>query len=208
MGEIDFSSPEGRQLLKNLYAFARGLYNQLYRTDVNNRGKSFKDYVHEALDKYFRAPEKYDPQKSPIEYYLKYNLIRNSLYNDLPTHKKKEYLAQKKLAPEHTEMMQIVPEPEIFIEPDDIEVPVAELTEHDRSLLLLEIEKQIEGDSSVEQIYLAVAHEKYNLSDRKEICEECNISTDDFDNGRRRFKTVLNRVFKALQLIDKNGTAK
>ncbi len=200
MGTFIFDSSEGKRLLRNLYAFSRAQYSKLYRSEVNDKGKSFKDYVIDAVEKYLRNPDKYDAVKAPLEYYLKYHLIWQALHNDLPIHLKKEYALQRQLTTEQAEMIHRTPNPEIIFDPDEVEVVVATLSDHDRKLLFAEIEKGIEGDQVVEQIYLAVAHEKYNLSDREEICQDFSIIKNDFDNGRRRFITVLKRVFKKLQL--------
>jgi len=75
-------------------------------------------------------------------------------------------------------------------------------SEHDQKLIFTEIENEIAGDDVVERIYLAVAHDKFNLSDRSEICEECEITPSDFDNGRKRFVTILRRVFRKLGLTE------
>jgi len=52
MPAIDFEKEENKQLLKNLFAYSRGLYNQLYKDDRNWKGKGFEDYVHDAIVKH------------------------------------------------------------------------------------------------------------------------------------------------------------
>jgi len=67
MAIVDFNTPVGKQLLTNLYAYSRGLYKKLYRGEVNEKGKSYKDYVHDALDLHLRGKDKYDHRKAPLE---------------------------------------------------------------------------------------------------------------------------------------------
>lgn len=203
MGTVDFNSPEGKQLLKNLYAFSRGVYNKLYKKEVNERGKGFMDYVHDALDKHLRGADGYDPSKSPLEYHLKFHVIKQTLFNDLPEDVKRENQAKRKSEVDIAlhEMSHITPEPKIAQESTVAEIIGLVLSEHDRNLLFTEIEKLIDGDDVVERIYLAVAHERFKISDREEICNECNMSTKDFDNGKRRFVTILTKAFKKLDLI-------
>ena len=184
----------------NLYAYSRGLYKKLYKGEVNEKGKSYKDYVYQAIDLHLRKKDNYDPDKAPLEYHLKFHVIKRELYNDLPAHVKKEYRESiKKVDQDKLEMMHIIPEPAEEIEPTEA---IVDFTDHDRNLIFTEIEKEINGDDVVERIYLAVAHDKFNLSDRSEICEECDITPSDFDNARRRFVTILKRVFKKLGLTE------
>lgn len=89
MADIDFGKEENRQLLKNLYAYAHRLYSQLYKDDPNWKGKSFEDYVNDAVLKHLDDEDNYDAKKGRLEYHLKYHLIRQSLTNDLPPAVKK-----------------------------------------------------------------------------------------------------------------------
>lgn len=193
---VDFNTPEGKQLLKNLYAYSLGLFNKLYKLEINERGKSYKDYVHQAVELHLREEDNYDPNLAPLEYHLKFHVIKRELYNDLPAHVKKIYKEIKNLDPEKLEMVHISPEPAEKREPIE---DILYFTDHDQKILFAEIEKEINGDDVVERIYLAVAHDSFNLSDRSEICKACDIAPSDFDNGKRRFVTILKRVFKKLQ---------
>ncbi len=199
MAIVDFNTPVGKQLLTNLYAFSRGLFKKLYKGEVNEKGKSYKDYVHDALDMHLRGKDNYDLKKAPLEYHLKFHIIKRELYNDLPAHVKREYKRAKNVDPDKLEMIHIIPEPVEEMEPVD---DILNFNEHDQKLIFTEIENEINGDDVVERIYLAVAHDKFNLSDRSEICEECDITPSDFDNGKRRFATILKRVFKKLGLTE------
>jgi hypothetical protein len=198
MAIVDFNTLVGKQLLKNLSAYSRGLFNKLYKGEVNGMGKSYKDYVYQALEMHLRGKDNFDPDKAPLEYHLKFHVIKRELYNDLPAHVKKDYQERiKNVDPEKLEMMHIIPEQTEEKEPVE---DILNFTEHDQRLIFTEIEKEINDDDVVEKIYLAVAHDKFTLSDRAEICGEFDISLSHFDNGKRRFVTILKRVFKRLQL--------
>ncbi len=202
MATVDFNSPAGEQLLINLYAYSRGLFRQVHDAEVNSKGKSYDDYVDDAVENHLTGADKYDPSRGPVEYFLKFLVIKRNIINDLPFAVRAEYQKSKTLKDGEAEMQRKTPVP--------LETP--ELTEefdfleYDRELLYNEIEKEINGDDVVERIYLAVAHDKYHISDRQELCKDFDIASNDFDNGRRRFVTILKRVFKRIGLnLSKNG---
>jgi hypothetical protein len=200
MALFDFNSPEGKQLIKNLYAYAWELYKGLYQSEVNGRGKSYKDYVIQALENRLRETDGYDPLKGPLEYYLKYHIIRRALYNDLPPAVKKEYMEWREKA-KVSEAPLILPEPVEVQEMPDEELPFFTLSEGDRATLFAEIERLIGNDDVVKRIYVAIAHNSFNFGDRAEICEAYHMTKNEFDNGRRRLKTILRNAFKNLKLI-------
>lgn len=201
MAEIDFGKEENKQLLSRLYAFARGLYNQLYKDDPNWKGKGFKDYVYDAILKHLEGKDNYDPNKGRLEYHLKHHVIKQALTNDLPPHVKKAYAVHRKMNDEEKSMSQqttvVEPAP---IDPDDLAIVSIAINDIESGELLSEIESEINGDTIVEQIYLAIVYDKYQFSDRKEICHDFDISVDDFANGKRRLITILKRVFKKLDI--------
>lgn len=201
MPEIDFESTENKILLRNLYAYSRGLYGQLYKDDRNWKGKGFEDYVHDAIEKHLLGHDNYNAGKGPLEYHLKYHVIKQALTNDLPPAVKKKYADYRKMTDEEREMstQSTVREPEP-IDPDELGIASLVVNNIDSAQLFKELELEINGDEVVAQIYLAVVHDKYEFSDRAEICEECGISSNDFDNGKRRLLTILRRVFKRLNV--------
>ena len=201
MAEIDFGKEENRRLLKRLYAYSRGVFNKLYKDDPNWKGKSFEDYVNDAVLKHLDDKDSYDAKKGPLEYHLKYHLIKQALTNDLPPAVKKAYAQYRKLNDEEKSMSQqrTITEP-AQIDPDDLATVSIALNNIESAELLKEIESEINGDAVVEQIYLAVVYDKYEFSERAEICKDFDISLDDFDNGKRRLMTVLKRVFKKLDI--------
>lgn len=191
----NFSAAQWRELTRNLHAFAVDWYRRYYRAEANERGKSPKDYVNDAIEKHIRGEDNYDPNRGALEKHLKYNVIRRAIYNDLPPGVKKDNKAARESSFQESNLLQQAARPiKPFVEPLGLGL--------DQKLIFGEIEKEVSGDNVLEQIYLAVCHDTFELSDRKEICEECGLTPDEFDNGARRFKTVLKRVFTKLQITN------
>lgn len=194
---LDFSSPAGRELIRNLYAFSLALFQKLYKTEVNERGKSFKDYVHDAIEKHLLQQDHYDPAKSPLEYHLKYHLIRRAIYNDLPPGVKK---LRKEANTGSAQDSHLIPQRQRTQE----EITLTEVG-YDQGLILSEVERQVNGDVVLESIYLAVCEDTFDFSDRQEICKAYGIAPDEFDKGIKRFRTVLKRVFQGLKIKEIDG---
>jgi hypothetical protein len=190
---IDFNSEESRLLLRNLYAYARRLFTKLYKSEVNERGKSFSDYVNDTIERHLMGQDPYDPSKSPLEYHLKKNVLRRLIYNDLPSHVKRARVPNYEMS-ESTPMVKMV-------SPARPEPAIESTIMFDQQLIMTTIEKEIGDDNVVGGIYLAVCHDDFNLSDRAEICQEVGLTTEEFNNGRRRFLTIAKRVYKTIYNI-------
>ena len=194
---IDFSTPEGRQLIHNLHAYAFKLFQRVYgkKTVLNGRGKEFKDYVWEALERHLKGEDNFDPTRSPLDFHLKENIIRRSIFNDrMPWEKKAAEDAKVPLT--ESNVTQLPPRKL----KDTVKSVASEGAGDEETLLFDEIEKEINGDDVMERIYLAVFHDVFDFSDRAEICEKYNISLREFENGVRRFMTAGMRVVKRLKL--------
>lgn len=195
---IDFNSPEAKVILDNLHAFSWDLFGRLFQAEVNERGKSFQDYVQDAIEKHINEEDNYDPSRGPLDYHLKYHVIKQAMFNDLPPQAKKKYKAQAEpLEESYLTGLSVRKKLPSFEGP-----PLADVVGYDSNLILLEIQRNATGDEIVELIYLAVCEDSFELSDRSEICAEYGISLGDFDNGRRRFKTVVENVLERLK-VDK-----
>jgi hypothetical protein len=201
MAEIDFEKKENQELLRNLYAYSRLLYSQLYKDERNWKGKGFEDYVHDAILKHSLNQDKYDPTRGPLEHHLKKNVIRQALTNDLPPNVKKAYERYRQINDKQREMStQKTQIEEPAVHPDELGVVSMIVNNIDGEQLFKEIEAEINGDAVVEQIYFAIVCDKYDFSERAEICEDYKIPAKEFDNGKRRFMTILKRVFKKLNI--------
>ena len=196
---IDFNSSEALELIHNLHAFSWELFHRLYKTEVNERGKSFTDYVQDAIEKHLNGNDNYDPSKSPLEYHLKFHLIRQAMFNDLPQHAKKRHKEDKSLLQESN----LSPKPTRAPEPSTV-VQLSEVVGYDEPLILNEIQKAINNDDEVERIYLAVCEDSFELSDRIGICKAYDLSYDQFKNARRRLDTAVGNVLKKLGIDKKD----
>jgi hypothetical protein len=195
---IDFDSSEWRVLVRNLYAYTTVHFKRLYKRETNERGKSIHDYVSEAIEKHINGEDKFDQNRSTLEYYskleyhLKKNIIRRSLYNDLLPHAKREYADEKK---EDAIDINLIP---IRSKPSEPSTAPMGLGTYDTELLFDEIGKRASGDHVVEQIALAIWLGGFELSSRSAICNEYNLEQTEFDKGKMRLMTILGHVFKNL----------
>lgn len=197
MEELDLNDPKVKALLRNLHSFAKGLFNQMFSTDPNSAGRSAEDYVYDAITNFLAGGTGFDPSKSPLNYHLKYHVIKQNMRDDLPSHVKSAYRAEiKRSKSEHAEMTHIIKETEPLIEPDDSGQVAEDLGNLLDEKIFTEIEAEIGSDAVVEQIYLAVVHDEYKLKERSRISEDWDISLNEFDKGKKRYLTIVNRVLK------------
>lgn len=201
MVELDLEKPENRKLLVSLYAFSRGLYKKLYNKEINEVGKGFQDYVHDAIEKHLRGEDNFDVSRGKLNFHLKYNVIRQMLVNDLPLEVRKAYQKRKKSEPEDEEMIHIIQEVQAYIDPDDLPSVDFGLDNMYSAAIFKAIEDGIKEDEIAQRIYLAVVQDKYQFSEREEICTDYELEKSDFDNGKRRLLTVVRRVFKKFDII-------
>lgn len=200
MAELDFEKPENKILLGNLYAFAHALFFRMYKKEPNHKTKGFRDYVHDAILKHEDNPHKFDSSLGSLENYLKFYLIRRLMSNDMPSKGKK--LRAESFGEEAGKKQEKVQKTDFqkkdYDEPDWEGERIDEL---DDTLIFKAIEDELKSDDVAGQIYLAVFHDKYNFSDRAEICEAFGIPDKEFDKARKRLQTIMKRVFKKLKLI-------
>lgn len=184
--------------MHNLHAYAFGLFRKVYyKVGMNERSKSFKDYVKDAIERHIAGLDNFDPSKSPLEYHLKFNVIRQAIYNDRTPYEKKKAEERKKPLEESN----ITPLPTRRPSEPSFKPSTSEMTgRHDENLLFNEIEKAINGDDIMERIYLAVFKVGFEFSDRAEICKEYGLTASEFDNGKRRLMTASKSVVERLKI--------
>ena len=190
-GEINLNGPEGRTLFRSLYAYSSVLFRRIYKREVNERGKSFTDYVNDAIEKHIKGEDNFDPTRSTLDFHLKKNVIRQAIYNDRPAYVKKQL---KKTDEEWGLGSNIMPSYPVSSE-GTVEADVPEIMELDQKIVFDEIAIAVTGDNVLENFYLAICEGDFSLVDRAEICAEFKMSESDFDNGKRRMKTILKNVF-------------
>lgn len=150
-------------------------------------GKEVEDYVYAAIGKYLEEPEKFDPGKGELLEYLKYNLVRSFVANDL---RRKENNQTDDIFAEDNEedeedgsssySERVLPYTAALF-PDDI----------DYNAIKEFIEKEVQGDADAENIFLGIY--TYGMK-RREVIEEFTMTAVAFDNGMRRLNTVINRA--------------
>ncbi len=148
-------------------------------------GKEIKDYVFEAIGKYLEEPGKFDASKGDFLDYLKYNLIRSLISNDLSRKENKTTddvfafgFDDDDSNDSSPYLDRILPFTEALFD-DDI----------DYTALKEFIEKEVLGDELAENIFLGVYC--YGMK-RREVIEEFMMTDSDYDNGMRRLKTIFN----------------
>lgn len=187
------------EVILSLQSYVRSLVNgkgwfRGKKTTTFLKGKEIDDYVFGAIEKYLRNPEKYNPSKGSLINFLKYNLIRSMVSNDLVSSENKSskdvfQIAENK---EHEEdnsnsyLDSIFPFAEVYFD-----------QEIDYANIISSIELEIKDDKIAEEIFFGIC---YNNLKRREVIEEFEMSEKDFDNGMRRLKTVLNNIAKKFDL--------
>jgi hypothetical protein len=150
-------------------------------------GKEAEDYTLAAIGKYLEEPDKYDPSKGELLDYLKYNLVRSLVANDL--RKQENKLTDDVFAVRNDDddednsspyLDRVLPHIEALF-PDDM----------DYEAVKSYIEAEIKDDGDVENIFLGIY--SYGMK-RREIIKEFGMEAKAYDNGMRRLTTVLDRA--------------
>lgn len=189
MDRIQFDTTDGARILRNLYAFAYSQYKILYKREINERGKSYKDYVYEAIERYLRVKDQLYITTLEHEMLLR-SLVRRSIYNDLLPYQRKE----RKTFLESLEENHLISTPPQHPEEVLRNFPVNDSSKIDRDIMLKSIENALKDDEVVKKIYTAVCIHDFSLSNRMGICKEFGISIDDFNNGSRRFMRIVKKI--------------
>lgn len=150
-------------------------------------GKEVEDYVFAAIGRYLEEFDKFDPGKGELLEYLKYNLVRSFIANDL--RKKENNQTDDIFAEDNDEdddesassySERVLPYTAALF-PDDI----------DYNAIKEYIEKEVQGDNDAENIFLGIYI--YGMK-RREVIEEFTMTAVAFDNAMRRLNTVINRT--------------
>jgi hypothetical protein len=154
-------------------------------------GKEVTDYVYEAIGRYLKNPEKFDSSKGSLINYLKYNVIRSLVSNDLTSAENRnssDYtFKNESIEKEDRDYKQLI-EPLIETFFDEV---------IDYKNIIESVQNDIRGDIILEKIFNGLTYE--NLK-RREIIEYHQLSEKDFDNGMRRLKTILKKTVKKFNL--------
>lgn len=159
-----------------------------------SEGKEIDDYVYEAIERYLVNKEKHDPNRGSLVDYLKYNVVRSLVSNDLVSSENRtskdilthSYNFEDDENDNGSYLDSILPYADVYF---DQEIDYKEIMSY--------VEGEINGDEIAEEIFLGIS---LNGLKRREVIEEFNLSEKDFDNGMRRLKTILNKAAKKFDL--------
>lgn len=158
-------------------------------TEIFPEGKEVSDYVYEAIGRYLKHPEKFDASKGTLINYLKFNIIRSLVSNDLTSAENRCSTDTPLIADsDDEENYQQLIEPLLNVFFDE---------EIDYQTIMQKVHCAIEDNEILQKIFNGISEE--NLK-RREIMEHYQISEKDFDNGIRRLKTILKKVAKEFNL--------
>lgn len=157
------------------------------------KGQEIDDYVFEAIGRYLRNPEKFNPERGTLKNYLRYNLIQSLVSNDLVSAENRTssdvFASENKNEGEEDSapyLDSILPHATVFF---DQEIDFKEVMSY--------IESETKGDVIVENIFLGISG--YGLK-RAEIIKEFNMTPLEFDNGMRRLITIRNKAAKKFDI--------
>ncbi len=152
------------------------------------KGKEIDDYVFGAIEKYLRSPEKHDPSKGSLIDYLKFNLVRSMVSNDLVSAENrtsKDIFAYEDDNEEEDStpyLDSILPNAEVYFD-----------QEIDYQEVLKQIESEAKNDPIVENIFMGIC--VFGMK-RREIIQEFSMTEKEYDNGMRRLNTIRDNVAK------------
>jgi hypothetical protein len=186
------SDQEWESIITQLKAFFRAFTRDKHwfrgpDTETFLKGKSIDDYVYEAIGRYLRNPEKFDQRKGTLIDYLKYNLLRGLISNDLTN--------------KENEKTKAVYENVLRHDADDHStayydrlVPITEALfndEIDYDIIMDNIQEAVKKNTICENIFLGLY--LYGMT-RAQVIEEFGMTAQEYDNGNRRLKTIIRTV--------------
>jgi len=190
----EITNEEWEDIILRLQAYTRKLVKEKgwFRGDeagVYLSGKEIDDYVFEAIGRYLKNPEKYDPSKRTLVEYLKKHLIRSLVNNDLISAENRT--SSDVFAFDNDEedendstpfLDSILSHAQIFF---DEEIDYKEIMNY--------MESEVKDDVDVENIFLGLVGCGMK---RAEIIKEFNMTANEYDNGMRRLITIRNKAAK------------
>lgn len=188
-----------KEIILNLQSYTRLLVSNKKwfrgeKTKTFIAGKEIEDYIYDAIAKYLQNPEKFDSSKGTLINYLKYNLIRSLVSNDLVS-------SENQLSKDiYTIVDKMEKEDENSSSYLDSILPYAEVyydQEIDYNEIMASIENKVKGDKILEEIFLGYCCDN---SKRREVIEEFGMSENEYDNGMRRLKTIFKEIISKYNL--------
>lgn len=163
------------------------------QTEVYLKGKEINDYVYEAIGRFLRSPEKFDPEKGTLIDYLQLNLIRGLVANDTTKAENKTTVDVFGLADQLNDANEdgssyldaVLPYAEAFFD-----------QEVDHATVITQLEARVKDDLDVEKLFYG-----FSLGmDRGDILNEFNMTDKEYMNAFRRYKTVKKHLISEFDL--------
>jgi len=187
----EISDEDWKEIIVRLQAFTRLLVKDKgwFRGSDSGTyisGKEIDDYVFEAIGRYLKNPEKFDPSKRTLVEYLKKHIIRTLVNNDLVSSENQT----------STDLLAFEPENEDdegtdnFIDAILPNVVAFYDDEIDYTEIMNFIESEAKGDEFVENIFLGLNCDMK----RADIIDEFKMTISDYDNGMRRLITIRKKA--------------
>jgi len=181
--EIDWES-----VILRLQAFTRSFVKNkgwFRRTTPNDllKGKQIDDYVYEAITRYLENPDKHRPESGDLVDWLKYNVIRSLISNDLVS-------AENRRSSDLTGVILAADENDEAESYRDARLPYLEAVfdqNIDYDAVMKHVQAAVSKDERVEDIFLGYGDEMK----RSEIISTFGMTPEEFDNANRRLKTIL-----------------
>lgn len=184
--ETDHPSPDWDEILLCLYTFTHKLLKakSFFRKTTDGsflKGKQVDDYVMDGVERYLSEPDKHDASLGSLTDYIKYNIIRGMISNDVHCAENKtgldlfaNDLGNDESYENYVEAM--------------LPVTVALIDEQmDYNTIMKYIEEKSAKDEAIQEILAGL---ELGMK-RREIVEETGMTTQAYDNGMKRLNTLI-----------------
>ena len=186
---FDFNAIKWDEVIVGVETFARKLLKskKWFRgdnTEIYLKGKELNDYVHDAIELFWKNKEKYNPHRGTLINFINYYFLRLLIHKDSIEDENKEtkdtslYFDNDEARSDYMES--ILPYVEAFFDEDV-----------DFKKIMAELEEGVNHELIVEQIFLG--RSGFGLK-RREIIKEFGKTESEYDNGNRRLQTIINRI--------------
>lgn len=176
------------EVINRLRAFAEdqiSIYNWFRGENALPQGYTADDFTQETILRYCKNPSIYNPERGKFLAFLKYYILKRLVYNlsMLTENAQTTDIYQMSSGEEEDENVSYEDYlPETMF---DIEGQI----DHDKYVTLI-IEK-IDGETLLEKIFEGIF---INNLKRREICQQYQMSEQDYDNAVRQLNTIIKTV--------------
>lgn len=177
----DYENADWEKVIKVLMAYAYVLIGDENLSMAKSRKELAYDFAMEAITRYLKQPEKFDPKRNPdLVKYLKYSYVRQFISNA----KKTGFYRYDKSAS--------TPE-EDFYHTLKSEFNWDETLDVNQFVRI--VEEKLADDKDLLHLFKGRYHQD---SKRSEICEDLNISLKEYDKRLKRLKRLVEKIQQSL----------